>query len=205
MTDDKIRPLEGPCTVCGEPTEQTCPTCRELALQPARFCSQKCFAPAWKEHNDKVHKPAYEARNDAIDAFVARGPDFFGEPAAEAKKWIDATIKCPVCEDELPRAGTPQERFLCPKKECWAQSVKVWKDASLLENDVVAQVSLGLCRNEGLNGLSRKGNRTQYFFKRAAWRGHIDAMYGLAWCYYRGFGTKYWKKAAFSWFAKAAM
>jgi methionyl aminopeptidase len=59
-----------PCSRCANPAKQLCPTCIELKLPPARFCSQECFKAAWKEHNTNVHKrttdEALHSRNCAL-------------------------------------------------------------------------------------------------------------------------------------------
>ncbi|KAI9028646.1 peptidase M24, structural domain-containing protein [Hyaloraphidium curvatum] len=49
---DASDPPAHPCSLpgCPAPARQKCPTCLELALPPAYFCSQEHFKLAWKEH-----------------------------------------------------------------------------------------------------------------------------------------------------------
>jgi methionyl aminopeptidase len=45
---------------CDKPASLQCPTCIQLKLSPAFFCSQSCFKSNWKSHNDSVHRPKKE-------------------------------------------------------------------------------------------------------------------------------------------------
>jgi len=59
---------------CGQPATQSCPTCIELKLPVAKFCTQACFKTSWKEHNTAVHKPVKDRLNFKPPQFDYRGP-----------------------------------------------------------------------------------------------------------------------------------
>ena len=70
--------------------------------------------------------------------------------------------------------------------------------------DAEAQNRLGLCYDNGTNGVQENNVEAVKWFRKAAEQGHAAAQYNLGMCYESGEGVAQAKAAAVKWYRKAA-